>query len=179
VYVEDMETLIQKDQDKTIRIEEEVIEVETKTGSETFALSEEDKYDAALALLGDAPNLDERMPSAEKLANDSSLSEGELKAQAANAIEALKLRAEKIAQLTKEQEEKDRKLQIEARKRQRHIDALEQIYLSSQTGRKRIKSQQSQNIAAALYARGIKVPGIDEEVDEEFGAASASASASA
>lgn len=162
-----MET-INESKDKIIRIDDNKIEVATDTVTEQFTLTEDDKIEASLALLGEAPPLGERMQTPEELANDDSISEGELKYKAIAALEALQMRAEIIARRSAEQEKADRELRREATKRQRQIDALEKIFLSAQTGRRRLKSAMSQNVAVQLYGRGVRVPGIDESVDEEF-----------
>lgn len=143
------------------------IEVETDEAEVTFTPAEEDKLAIAKALLGEAPPLQESLGSAKDLALDKSKSDGEIRYQIIAGIEALEMRRTEILKKTKEQEERDRKARIEARKRLRQINALEKAYLEAQTGRRRFSTQASQNIAEAMFNAGARVPeDKDKEQDE-------------
>lgn len=143
------------------------IEVETDEAEVTFTPAEEDKLAIAKALLGEAPPLQESLGSAKDLALDKSKSDGEIRYQIIAGIEALEMRRTEILKKTKEQEERDRKARIEARKRLRQINALEKAYLEAQTGRRRFSTQASQNIAEAMFNAGARVPEDKEKEQDE------------
>jgi 2'-5' RNA ligase len=152
------------DGDTLLKIDSTHIEIDSHGQEVDFTPTEDDRLHIALALLGDAPPLDEAYGSPEEIASDISQSDGEIRYRAIAALEALSIRREIILRKTRERQERDAKIQAEAKHRLRQIQLLEEAYLSTQPNRaKRTRTQASQNIAAAFYEAGMRVTDPDEE----------------
>lgn len=156
-----------QDGDTLLKVNTNHIEIDAHGQDLNFTPTDDDRLQIALALLGDAPPLDETYGSPEEIASDISQSDGEIRYRAIAALEALSIRREIILRKTKERAERDAKIQAEAAHRLRQIQLLEEAYLSTQPNRaKRTRTQASQNIAAAFYEAGMRVEDPDIEDDE-------------
>jgi hypothetical protein len=156
------------DGDTTLTIDDTHIEIDSHGQEVDFTPTDDDRLHIALALLGEAPPLDEAYGSPEEIASDISQSDGEIRYRAIAALEALRIRREIILRKTRERQERDAKIQAEAKHRLRQIQLLEEAYLSTQPNRaKRTRTQASQNIAAAFYEAGMRVA--DPDTEEEDG----------
>lgn len=155
------------DGDTLLKIDSTHIEIEAHGQDLNFTPTEDDRLHIALALLGEAPPLDEAYGSPQEIASDISQSDGEIRYRAIAALEALSIRREIILKKTKERQERDARLQAEAKHRLRQIQLLEDAYLSTQPNRaKRTRTQASQNIAEAFYNAGMRVEDPDEIEDD-------------
>lgn len=146
----------------TVIINEDAIEIDTAEADARIQITEDDKLAVIRGLLGDVPPLEERLGRPEDLATKS---EGELRYMAAVAVEALEHRRAEMLRIAKEEEERERALRVEKRRRIRQINLLEKAYLATQTGRRAQSTQASQNIAEAMYNAGARVE--DPEADTE------------
>jgi hypothetical protein len=156
------------DGDTMLKIDAHHIEIDSQGQELDFTPTEDDRLHIALALLGDAPPLDEAYGSPEEIASDISQSDGEIRYRAIAALEALSIRREIILKKTKERAERDAKIQAEAKFRLRQIQLLEEAYLSTQPNRaKRTRTQASQNIAESFYNAGMRVADPDEIEEDE------------
>lgn len=155
------------DGDTMLKVDESHIAIDSHGQEVDFTPTEDDRLHIALALLGDAPPLDEAYGSPEEIASDISQSDGEIRYRAIAALEALSIRREIILRKTKERAERDAKIQAEAKHRLRQIQLLEEAYLSTQPNRaKRTRTQASQNIAEAFYNAGMRVADPDAEEED-------------
>lgn len=156
------------DGDTMLKIDSTHIEIDSNGQEIDFTPTEDDRLRIALALLGEAPPLDEAYGSPEEIASDISQSDGEIRYRAIAALEALSIRREIILRKTKERAERDAKFQAEAKLRLRQIQLLEDAYLSTQPNRaKRTRTQASQNIAESFYNAGMRVEDPDTEENDE------------
>lgn len=155
------------DGDTMLKIDADHIEIDSHGQEVDFTPSEDDKLHIALALLGEAPPLDEAYGSPEEIASDISQSDGEIRYRAIAALEALSIRREIILRKTRERAERDAKIQAEAAHRLRQIQLLEEAYLSTQPNRaKRQRTQASQNIAEAFFNAGMRVEDPELQTEE-------------
>lgn len=167
MYICDMETFTAPKTGDTLTIDNATLDIETDTTEAVFTPADEDRIRIARALLGDAPPLSEALGTPEDLANDKSISDGEIRYRAIASLEALYIRAQEILVKTKEQEAREKTARAEARKRLKQINALEAAYLSTQTGRRQQSTQASQNIAEAMYNAGVRVGTQDEPANDD------------
>jgi hypothetical protein len=151
------------DGDTLLKVDTNHIEIDSQGQELDFTPTDDDRLHIALALLGEAPPLDEAYGSPEEIASDISQSDGEIRYRAIAALEALKIRREIILRKTRERQERDARIQAEAKHRLRQIQLLEDAYLSTQPNRaKRTRTQASQNIAESFYNAGMRVEDPDE-----------------
>lgn len=154
--------------DTLLKVNSTHIEIDTDDGQEIdFTPTDDDRVNIALALLGEAPPLDEAYGSPEEIASDISQSDGEIRYRAIAALEALAIRREIILRKAKEREERESRVRKEAAFRLRQIQLLEEAYLSTQPNRaKRQRTQATQNIAEAFYNAGMRVSDPDDETND-------------
>jgi hypothetical protein len=157
-----------QDGDTLLKINATHIELDSNGHEIDFTPTEDDRLHIALALLGDAPPLDEAYGSPEEIASDISQSDGEIRYRAIAALEALSIRREIILRKAHEREEREARTRAEAKHRLRQIQLLEEAYLSTQPNRaKRTRTQASQNIAESFYNAGMRVTDPDETDNDE------------
>jgi hypothetical protein len=156
--------------DTLLKIDTDTIEIDSHGTGLDFTPTEDDRINIALALLGEAPPLDEAYGSPEEIASDISQSDGEIRYRAIAALEALSIRREIILKKAKEREERESRNRAEAKLRLRQIKLLEEAYLSTQPNRaKRQRTQATQNIAEAYYNAGMRVadPELEDAENED------------
>jgi hypothetical protein len=156
-----------QDGDTLLKINATHIELDSNGQEIDFTPTDDDRVNIALALLGDAPPLDEAYGSPEEIAQDVSQSDGEIRYRAIAALEALSIRREIILRKAREREEREARTRAEAKHRLRQIQLLEEAYLSTQPNRaKRTRTQASQNIAESFYNAGMRVTDPDTDTPD-------------
>lgn len=146
----------------TLLVNPKKIDITAEGEHVAFTPEEDDKVAIALAVLGDPPPLTETSADPATVAEDSSLSDGELRFQAINSLLALEIRRKRLREQTAEAKAKAAQEALEAQERKREIDKLESAYIQTLTKR-RWSTAASRLVAETLYNQGARIP--DPEPD--------------
>lgn len=150
------------DGDTLLRVNKDNIDIDKAGEHHNFVPTDEDRISIALAVLGDPPPLTEAVAPPEEVAKDKSLTDGELRFNAINALMALEIRREQLRAQTAEAKAKAAQEAIEEKARKEQIDRLESAYIKTLTKR-RWSTAASRAIATTLYNQGARIPDPDAE----------------
>lgn len=153
------------DGDTLLRVNTENIDIDTHGEHHAFTPTDEDRIGIALAVLGPPPPLTEAVAPPEEVARDKSLTDGELRFNAINALMALEIRRESLMKQTAEARAKAKAEAAEEAVRKEQIDRLESAYIKTLTKR-RWSTAASRAIATTLYNQGARV-NLPEEAQPE------------
>lgn len=153
------------DGDTLLRVNKDNIDIDSHGEHHNFAPTDEDRIAIALAVLGDPPPLTEAVAAPEDVAKDKSLTDGELRFNAINALMALEIRRERLHVQSEEAKQKALLEAQEEKLRKEQIDRLESAYIKTLTKR-RWSTAASRAIATTLYNQGARVPDPDADPTE-------------
>lgn len=152
------------DGDTLLRVNKDNIDIDTHGEHHNFAPTEEDRISIALAVLGDPPPLTEAVEAPEDVAKDTTLTDGELRFNAINALMALEIRRKRLHEQSEAAKARAAQEAAEEKERKEQIDRLESAYIKTLTKR-RWSTAASRAIATTLYNQGARVPDPDAEAD--------------
>jgi hypothetical protein len=146
----------------TLLVNQDKIDITSKGKHTAFALAEEERIPTALAVLGPPPPLSESYSPPETVAEDQTLSDGELRFTAINALLALEIRRQRLQEQTAEAKARQAEEALAEAQRKHEIDKLESAYIKTLTKR-RWSTAASRAIAETLYNQGARVPDPEPE----------------
>lgn len=160
-----MQTYETHDNGNTLLVNPDKIDIEIDGKHALFTPEEEERIGIALAVLGDPPPLSETSSGPEQVAEDTTISDGELRFQAINSLLALELRRKRLLEQTAEAKQKAAEEALEAQARKHEIDKLESAYIKT-LSKRRWSTAASRAIAETLYNQGARIPDPEPESPE-------------
>lgn len=152
-------TTFHANEDTLLRINKDNIDIDGKDSHSSFPLPAEDSEERigiALAVLGNPPPLSEAYASPQDVASDKSLTDGELRFQAINALLALEIRRESLRQQTAEAKQRAKEEEALLGFKTEQLQRLESAYIKT-LAKRRWSTAASRAIAETLYNQGARV----------------------